>query len=999
MSNNNNNLKILSKSLKAISKINLDLLSFNSEKKLCQKICNDLVRIKGYKFVWMGLKESRNDNITSISIAGKNKDFIKFIKNSWEKYGFNKYSAQETFGSNKPFLNKDLTNKERFVPWNKEVLEEGFLSALILPIRYHSDVIGTLHVYSDTKNYFIKEERSFLKEVAGDIGLGIKSIKDDRKSIKSKIEYKELFKRISSCVAVYEATGNGNDFIFKDFNKAAEKADKIKRKDIIGKSVLKVFPGVKDFGLFDVFKRVYKTGKPENYPISIYKDKRILGWRENFVYLLPNGDVVTVYNDLTEKKKAEEEIKSLAKFPQENPNLIGRVDYHGKLLYCNPAYKRIFKDNDHIPSKLKDTIKKIAAKKIFNQKDIEIEIGDRIFLFNLIPIKEENYINFYGRDITERMMMEEKLRESEARYRMLAEQSHTFTWEVDEQGLYTFVDHVVELILGYRPEDLIYRKHFYDLYPIEEREVFKRGAFGIFKRKEQFVNLENKATTKDGHVVWISTNGIPILKEDGTLLGYRGSDTDITERKKVEEALHESEEKYRTLVEKVNEAILIVQDGIFAFANRKAYELVDIPDGDLVGKLFSDLVWPEDREMVIANYRKRIAGEILADAYDFRIIGAEGKPIWVYMSVVLIQYKGRPATLTMLTNISERKKTEEEILNLSFHDQLTGLYNRRFFEEELKRLDTKRQFPLSFIMGDLNGLKLINDVFGHVEGDRLLIETAEILKKVCRSDDILARWGGDEFVILLPKTSIIDSEEIVQRIKKECKKTVNQKIPVSLSLGAAQKETSAQDIQTVIVDAESNMYRNKLAQKESLTSSIIFALDQTLYEKSNETKKHTDRIHDLAIKLGKSIKLPANQLDEISLLASLHDIGKVAIPETILLKEGKLTEKEWPVIKRHPEIGFNIANASPQIAHIAKSILSCHENWDGSGYPLKIKGASIPIISRIILITDAYDVMTSGRTYKKAVTKKEAIKELERCSGTQFDPVLVEKFIEIISPS
>jgi diguanylate cyclase (GGDEF)-like protein/PAS domain S-box-containing protein len=478
-------------------------------------------------------------------------------------------------------------------------------------------------------------------------------------------------------------------------------------------------------------------------------------------------------------------------------------------------------------------------------------------------------------DITERKKAEEKLMESETRYRILAEQSRTFTWEVDEQGLYTFGDPMVEIILGYRPEEVIYKKHFYDLCPIEEREVFKRGAFGVFKRKEQFVNLENKAITKDGHVVWLSTNGIPILKDDGTLLGYHGSDTDVT----------------------------------------------------------------------------------------------------------------------------ERKNKEEEILHISFYDQLTRLYNRRFFEEELKRLDTKRQLPLSFIMGDLNGLKLINDIFGHTEGDRLLKKTAEILKRVCRSDDILARWGGDEFIIILPKTSTADSEEIVQRIKNECKKTNSQKIPLKLSLGTASKTELKQDTQLILIDAESNMYRNKLVEKESLTSSIIFALDQALYEKSNETKEHTDRIHDLAIKLGKSVKLPSSQLDELSLLASLHDIGKVAIPETILLKKGALTEKEWSVIKRHPEIGFNIAHASPQISHIAKSILSCHENWDGSGYPLKIKGESIPVISRIILIADAYDVMTSGRIYKKAMSKNDAIKELKRCAGTQFDPVLVDKFIEIISNS
>jgi diguanylate cyclase (GGDEF)-like protein len=347
-------------------------------------------------------------------------------------------------------------------------------------------------------------------------------------------------------------------------------------------------------------------------------------------------------------------------------------------------------------------------------------------------------------------------------------------------------------------------------------------------------------------------------------------------------------------------------------------------------------------------------------------------------------------------DITDRKKAEEKIIYLSFHDHLTGLYNRRFFEEELKRLDTERQLPLSFVMGDLNGLKLINDVFGHAEGDKLLKETAEILKTVCRSEDILARWGGDEFVILLPKTSIADAEEIVERIKKECKKTSRQKIAISLSLGTAIKESAVQDIQTIVIDAENNMYKNKLIEKQSLTSSIIFALEQALYEKSIETKEHTDRIHELAVKLGKSIKLSSRQFDELSLLASLHDIGKVAIPETILLKKGKLTEKEWKVIKRHPEIGFNIAQSSSQIAHIAKPILYCHENWDGSGYPMGIAGESIPVISRIILIADAYDIMTSGRAYELAMNREDAISELKKCAGSQFDPVLVEKFIEIL---
>ena len=478
-----------------------------------------------------------------------------------------------------------------------------------------------------------------------------------------------------------------------------------------------------------------------------------------------------------------------------------------------------------------------------------------------------------GQDITENKKVEIALNESEARYKMLSEQSRIFTWEVDEKGLYTFTDHVVEIILGFSPEELIYKKHFYDLTPEADRELLKTGAFGVFERKEEFINLENRAVTKDGQIVWLSTNGIPILNDDGTLRGYRGSDTDIT----------------------------------------------------------------------------------------------------------------------------ERKSREDEILHLSYHDKLTDLYNRRFVEEEIIRLNTKRQLPLSIVMGDLNGLKIINDTFGHSEGDVLIKETAALLKKICRSDDILARWGGDEFVILLPKTSITDAGEIIARIKKECAKLIIHKIPLGLSIGVATKTEENQNIDKIIMAAEGNMYKNKLAQKESSASSIISALEQTLHEKSSETMEHGFRIKNNALKLGKSIKLHPHQLDELTLLASLHDIGKVAIPEAILSKEGKLTEEEWTVIKRHPEIGFNIAQSSPQIVHIAKFILACHENWDGSGYPIGLKEESIPIVSRIIFIADSYDVMTSKRIYKEAMSKNEAIIELKRCAGTQFDPSLIEKFIEILS--
>ena len=504
--------------------------------------------------------------------------------------------------------------------------------------------------------------------------------------------------------------------------------------------------------------------------------------------------------------------------------------------------------------------------------------------------------------------------------------------------------------------------------------------------------------------IWAEIGDI-IIDKEGEPFYLSGTCQDITERKKAEQTLSESEKRYRMLSEQspitiehydkdgllldVNPACLILF-GIKNVREIKNFNLFDDPN-------ISD----ENKKRLKRGETVRYQG-----LFDFEKVKelrlyktTKSGTIWIDAIITPIINNNGPVDgyLLYITDITENKMAEAEILHISYHDKLTGLYNRRFFEEEIKRLDTERQLPISFIMGDLNGLKLINDVFGHIEGDKLLKETAKILKKVCRSDDILARWGGDEFVILLPKTSTESAEEIVKRIKKACKKTSTHKIQLNLSIGVSTKTEIKQDMQSVLIEAESYMYKNKLVEKESLASSIVFALDQTLYEKSNETKEHTDRIHDLAIKLGKSIKLSSNQLDSLSLLASLHDIGKVAIPEKILLKKGELSEKEWLMIKRHPEIGFNIAQASPQIAHTAKSILACHENWDGSGYPLGLAGPLIPVNSRIVFIVDAYDVMTGGRIYKKSMTKEAAIKELKRCSGSQFDPELVDKLIGILS--
>lgn len=329
------------------------------------------------------------------------------------------------------------------------------------------------------------------------------------------------------------------------------------------------------------------------------------------------------------------------------------------------------------------------------------------------------------------------------------------------------------------------------------------------------------------------------------------------------------------------------------------------------------------------------------------------------------------------------------------HDALTGLYNRAFFEEELQRLNTGRQLPLSVIVGDVNGLKITNDVFGHYEGDKIIRAAAEVMGRVCRSEDIVARWGGDEFIILLPRTSEKTAENICNRINKACLGNNDTIIQLSISLGCATKLDVREDVRMTVKSAEDRMYRHKLFESRNFRRSLIASLRDTLADRYQESAEHVERMEQLSVMIGTAADLTDTELDELKLLAQLHDIGKVAVNDNVINTPGKLDSAGWAEVRMHSEIGYRIALSSPDVSRVADYILYHHERWDGTGYPLGRKSYEIPKLSRIIAIIDAYDVMTHDRSYKAAMSHNEAIDELIRCSGKQFDPYFVEVFTKL----
>ena len=304
----------------------------------------------------------------------------------------------------------------------------------------------------------------------------------------------------------------------------------------------------------------------------------------------------------------------------------------------------------------------------------------------------------------------------------------------------------------------------------------------------------------------------------------------------------------------------------------------------------------------------------------------------------------------------------------------------------------------SYVVCDLDGLKFVNDTLGHQSGDQMLIQTADILRHNFRSSDIIARIGGDEFAVLLTETNPERVEQILRRLRQAVHDHNNAEpeLPLSLSMGYALDEGGTVDMQALFREADNRMYREKIQREGSARSAILHALTVSMEARDFNTENHCNRLQELTASLALSLDLTRDFVNDLSLLTRFHDLGKVGIPDHILFKPGPLSEEEWRQMRQHCEIGHRIASSVPDLEPIAEWILKHHERWDAQGYPLGLSGEDIPLPCRILAIADAYDAMTSDRPYRKALTREEALAELKRCAGQQFDPDLVERFIRLL---
>lgn len=610
-------------------------------------------------------------------------------------------------------------------------------------------------------------------------------------------------------------------------------------------------------------------------------------------------------------------------------------------------------------------------------------------------------------DLTETGALEKRLLESEEKYRQLFENAQEGIYQSDYEGRLMIANTAFAKMLGYTTVEEVLEVNLNEIYT------------NLEKRAELISNLLENGTIQNVEIEWRNKNGTTIyVRASARLVNsfektyYETTVVDITNLKIAQREMEASRQYFKNIINSLPDPTFAVDtEGSVVAWNTAMEQLTGVPAHKMLGcgnYEYSLPLYGERRPILIDfarnpeiftaeqySYIRREGDTVIAEAYAPLLRNGRGAYLWGSAAMIYDINRQAVGAINTIKDFTEYKQTEEKLKYFSMHDILTGLYNRSYFEEELRRLDDHHHTPVSVIMFDVDGLKLINDSMGHHKGDELLKAAAAVIGSVFRSSDAVSRIGGDEFAVILPKTTSDAAEDAVTRTEQAIinYNESNPHLPLSLSIGFA---TGCSALKDIVVEADNNLNRSKLHRSRSAKSNFTTTLMAMLAERDFITEGHAERLEGMARVMADAVGLASFEKSCLILLAKFHDIGKVGIPDNILFKPGSLTKIEMDEMKRHSEIGFRIAQSSPELSHIAKYILHHHEWWNGTGYPLGLRGEEIPLLCRILSILDTYDAMTSDRPYRKALSCQEVMSHIKSVRGIQFDPFLADLFLDLL---
>lgn len=453
-------------------------------------------------------------------------------------------------------------------------------------------------------------------------------------------------------------------------------------------------------------------------------------------------------------------------------------------------------------------------------------------------------------------------------------------------------------------------------------------------------------------------------------------------------------EKFRALLDCAKDSILLAElpSGRIQDANQAACRLFKLSTEE-IGQTSFFAVVPSAKE-IVASWNQEAINELWHREFSTEVAQTDGKMTPVEVVADVVRLGAEVYLVAIIRDVNERKQAEERLRIALCFDTLTGLYNRAFFESVYQKAMSDGKFPISLIYCDVDGLKFINDSMGHRAGDQILQVTAVIISEVAEKGSLLARIGGDEFVLLVPGAGREKSEGLCQIIRERALAASrdNPDIFLSLSVGYAVTDDPDKSLESFLKDADEQVSREKLLRSRSTRSALVQSMMTLLEARDYLTEGHAERMEELSDAMARELNLSSKRRDALRLFVKFHDIGKVGVRDAVLFKKGPLDDRELVEMRRHSEIGYHIALSSPDLAHVAEWILHHHEWWNGNGYPLGTSGDDIPLECRILALTDSFDAMTNDRPYRGRMPVEAALSEIRRCAGTQFDPSMVGLF-------
>lgn len=688
------------------------------------------------------------------------------------------------------------------------------------------------------------------------------------------------------------------------------------------------------------------------------------------------------------------------------------VDY--RYIKSNPAFIRFSGTSDIIgktvmelqpdtPRKWIEICGRVALQGESYNSEIYNERYDKYYNVNLYSHSKGRFA-LLASDITAHVLSREAIKREKNILEKILDDTLSGYWDWNITQNTQYLSPSLKKMLGYEDEELpnspetlqklIVQEDFPGLMESLVKHFETRGRSPYYG--------EVRYHHKNGSIVWVICSGHVIEWDaDDKPLQMVGSHINITGMKNLEKSLHEETELLKATLLSIGDGVISTdKEGNIEMMNAIAEQMTGWELEEAVGKPF-DQVFHIKNEITgeyCDNPIKKVleAGEIFELADHTLLVSRDGteKPIEDSAAPIKDEEGNINGAVLIFRDFTEKKEKQEKIEYLSYHDQLTGLHNRRYWEEAIERIDKKENYPLSLILVDVNGLKMINDAFGHATGDKVLQKAADIMKAICKPEDIVARIGGDEFVIMMSKKDTAEVEELLKRMAPLFEQQSVGSAYISVSYGWGIKQLPEEKMADIFKVAEDHMYRRKLSESKSMRYKTIEVILRTLHEKSEREKKHSDSVSLLCEKIGIALGMDKEDVRELKTAGLMHDIGKIAIELSILDKPGKLTPTERIEIERHPELGYQILRSISEFAKIAEYVLAHHERFDGTGYPGKLRGEDIPFEARIIAIADSYHAMISDRPYRKALSKEEAVQEIQRFSGIQFDPKIAKLFVE-----